>query len=58
MIKVVMPYEILNIKEEMNLIGCHSCTEKAEEMAAYFKKLEKGKLKAKNDTRKVEKKDK
>ena len=57
-IKAVMPYEILNIKEEMNLVGCQSCTEKAEQMAAYFKNLEKGKIKAKNDTRKVEKKDK
>lgn len=54
-IKALMPYEILNLKDKVGIVGCHSCTEKLEEMNAYYKKLEKGKLKAKNDTRKKSK---
>lgn len=53
-IKAMMPYEILNLKDKVGIVGCKSCTDKLEEMNAYYKQLEKGKLKAKNDTRKKE----
>ena len=53
-IKAMMPYEILNLKDQVGIVGCSSCTSKLEEMDAYYAKLEKGKLKAKNDTRKKE----
>jgi len=54
-IKAVMPFEVLNLKDKIGIVGCKSCTDKLEEMDAYYKKLEKGKLKPKNDKRKVEK---
>ena len=52
MVKAMMPYEVLNLKDNVGIVGCLSCMTKIEEMDAYYKKLEKGKLKAKNDTRK------
>lgn len=51
-IKAMMPFEILNLKDKVGIVGCKSCSDKLEEMNAYYAKLEKGKLKAKNDTRK------
>jgi len=54
-IKAAMPFEVLNLKD-MDPVGTKSSTEKLETMDAYYKKLEKGKLKPKNDTRKAEKK--
>lgn len=56
-IKAMMPFEILNLKDKVDVVGCKSCTSKLEEMNAYYAKLEKGKLKAKNDTRKRDKKE-
>lgn len=57
MIKAMMPYEILNLKDQVSVVGCSSCSSKLEEMDAYFKKLEKGKVKPKNDKRKPQKKE-
>lgn len=54
-IKVVMPYEILNFKNNVDIIGEKTNTDKLNQMNDYYKKLEKGKIKAKNDTRKKEK---
>lgn len=51
-IKALMPYEILNLKDKVGIVGCHSCSTKLEEMDAYYKKLEKGKVKPRNVTRK------
>ena len=55
MVKAAMAYEILNLKDKTGIVGCHSCTTKLEEMNAYYKNLEKGKLKPKNDKRKAQK---
>ena len=55
MVKAAMPYEVLNLKDAVGIVGCSSCTTKLEEMEAYYKKLEKGKVKPKNDKRKAEK---
>ena len=55
MVKAMAPFEILNLKDKVGIVGCHSCTTKLEEMDAYYKNLEKGKLKPKNDKRKAQK---
>jgi len=51
-IKATMPYEILNLKDKVNVPDAPSSQEKLKQMDAYYKDLEKGKIKAKNDTRK------
>jgi len=55
MVKAMMSFEILNLKDIVGVVGCSSCTSKLEEMDAYYKKLEKGKVRPKNDFRKAEK---
>lgn len=55
MVKAIMAYEILNLKDSVKVINSGSSTDKLQEMDAYFKKLEKGKTKPKNDFRKAEK---
>lgn len=55
MVKAMMSFEILNLKDIVGVVGCSSCTSKLEEMDAYYKNLEKGKLKPKNDFRKAAK---
>ena len=51
-VKAMMPFEVLNFKDSVDVVGGPSGSEKLEQMSDYFKKLEKGKVKAKNDTRK------
>jgi hypothetical protein len=55
MVKAVMAYEVGNLKDKVGIVGCHSCMTKIEEMDAYYKNLEKGKVKPKNDLRKSKK---
>lgn len=55
MVKAVMAYEVLNFKDEVEAVGEETSDAKLQEMDAYFKKLEKGKVKPKNDFRKAEK---
>ncbi len=52
MVKAMMPYEVLNLKDAVDTVGGPSGAEKLEQMSDYYKKLEKGKLKSRNDTRK------
>ena len=52
MVKAQMPYEILNLKDSVNMVGNKSSTERLEQIAADNKKLVKGALKPKNVTRK------
>ena len=51
-IKAMMPFEILNFKDEVATVGNKSDTTKLKEMDSYYKRLEKGKIKPKNVTRK------
>jgi hypothetical protein len=53
MIKAVMGYEILNLKEVAAVAPDTHAVDKLAEMDAYYKKLEKGKLKVQNRTAKV-----
>lgn len=52
MIKAMMAYEILNLKDKVGIVGCHSCTDKLEEIEAANKAMMKKVLKPKNVTRK------
>lgn len=52
MIKAMMAYEILNLKDKVDVIGCHSCTDKLEEIEAKNKAMMKKALKPRNVTRK------
>jgi hypothetical protein len=52
MVKAQRPYEVLNLKDSVNLVGNKSSTEKIEAIAAANKKLVKGALKPRNVTRK------
>lgn len=53
MIKAVMGYEVLNLKEVAPVAPDTHAKDKLEQMTAYYKKLEKGKLKPQNRTTKV-----
>ncbi len=52
MIKAMMSYEVLNLKEHVDLVGCYSCTDKLEEIEAANKAMMKKVIKPKNVTRK------
>lgn len=52
MIKAIMIFEVLNLKEKVDLVGCHSCTDKLKEIEAANKALMKKPLKPRNVTRK------
>ncbi len=52
MIKAMMAYEVLNLKDKVGLVGCHSCTDKIEEIEARNKAMMKKVLKPRNVTRK------
>ena len=54
-IKAMMPYEILNLKEQVQSVGQKSSVEKIKEMDAYYKKLA-PKKRPPNDKRKAENK--
>lgn len=53
MIKAVMGYEVLNLKEVAPVAPDTHAKDKLEQMTAYYKKLEKGKVKPQNRTTKV-----
>ena len=53
MVKAVMGYEVLNLKEVAPIAPDTHAKDKLEQMNAYYKKLEKGKVKPKNVTTKV-----
>ena len=53
MIKAVMGYEVLNLKEVAPVAPDTHAKDKLEQMTAYYKKLEKGKVKPLNRTTKV-----
>lgn len=53
MVKAVMGYEVLNLKEVAPVTPDSHAKEKLEQMTAYYKGLEKGKLKPQNRTTKV-----
>lgn len=52
MIKAMMAYEILNLKDKVDLIGCQSCTDKLEEIEAKNKAMMRKVVKPRNVTRK------
>lgn len=52
MIKAVMAYEVLNLKDKVGIVGCESCTTTLEEIEARNKAMMKKVLKPKNVTRK------
>jgi len=52
MIKAMMAYEILNLKDKVDMVGCYSCTDKLEEIEARNKAMMKKALKPRNVTRK------
>lgn len=52
MIKAMMAYEVLNLKDKVGIVGCNSCTDKLEEIEARNKAMMKKVLKPKNVTRK------
>lgn len=54
MVKAMMPYEVLNFKESVDVVGSKTSTDKLSEMDDYYKKLQ-PKGRPKNDKRKVEK---
>jgi hypothetical protein len=53
MVKAVMGYEVLNLKEVSPVEPSSHAKEKLEQMTAYYKKLEKGKVKPQNVSTKV-----
>lgn len=52
MIKAMMAYEVLNLKDKVDIIGCSSCTDKIKEIEDRNKAMMKKVLKPKNVTRK------